>query len=136
MCRPCDGTVGNDPKRRQPGGDLGAQQRPEVPPVEAVGRIRVHEEDFASAEPITAVPDGQIAAVAVLRMGVAKTAVIDGDLVTRAADQSSFERHDMLEQWNATRQISARIEVVRKRRWRLNWPPNPRWLTCSTGCSR
>ena len=49
-------------------------QRPEVAPVEAVGRIRVHEKDFPDGEPVGSPADGQIAAVAVLRMGTAKMA--------------------------------------------------------------
>jgi len=62
---------------------------------------------------MTAPPDRQIAAVAVVRMGMAKKAVVDGDPVARAAHQRALKRHDMLEQRDAARQVGPRFKEIR-----------------------
>ena len=94
------------------------RQRPEIPAVEGVLGLPVHEEDLALGDDAAALPDRKQATAAIVVERLAHDGGIDGDGATRAADGLSGERQDVLQEGHALGQIAALGEEVRQRRRR------------------
>ncbi len=85
-------------------------QRPEIPAVEGVRGLPVHEEDIAVGDDAAAVPDGQRAAQMIAVERLAHRDAVDGDRAVGPADGLAWKREDVLQQRHALRQVAALVE--------------------------
>ena len=108
------------PEGRRFADDGCRRQRPEIPAVEGVLGLPVHEEDLALGDDAAALPDGKRATAAIVFERLAHGGGVDGDGAPRAADRLSGERQDVLQEGHALGQIAALGEEVRQRRRRAH----------------
>ncbi len=91
-------------------------QWPEIPSVETVRHVEVHEEELAFRDAPTAAPDRQGTADTVALQRLAVSHAIDGDGAVLAADFLSGKRRHALHQWDARAHIAALHQETGERR--------------------
>lgn len=87
----------------------------EIPAVETVSRVPVHEEDFTIGNDAAALPAGQRSAATVMIERTSKGHAIDDDGAASPAHRRASECQHMLQQRHAVRQVFALGKQVRQR---------------------
>ena len=108
------------PHRRRAADDIGGAQHAKIPPVEAVRRGRVHDEQLAGAEHSATEPCRQRTAQLIARAGDASEVAVDGHTVTKTADALAANGGDALEERNAGREVTTFREQASKFRRRVD----------------
>jgi hypothetical protein len=87
--------------------DGGARQQSEIPAVERVGRLLVHEENLPWGNEAAASPDGQLTPETIAFECIADGNAIDENCLATAACGLPRKSGDALQQRNALRQVAA-----------------------------